>query len=407
MLEVDNKLGIYLLGVISGEKRGPLAFILRILFSLLEWLYYLIISLRYFLYRIGIVKVQNLPCQVISIGNITTGGTGKTPLVRFLATACKERSLRALIISRGYKSKGKEAKIIFDGKELLVTPEEAGDEALMLSQVLPGIPIITGVDRYSAGRLALAEFQPDLILLDDAFQHWQLARSKDLVLIDATNPFGFGHLLPRGLLREPLKALKRADLFLITRVNAVEEEKLAEIVGVLTRYNESAPVFMARYENKALRLYEEKGQSRKLEADYLQGKKVLAFSGIGNPASFQQSLEGCGAEVIHHFIYPDHYQYTGRDIEEMVNWTPRDSNLRGATGNVVKGEGPEKLPLKDGDLLITTEKDLARLNREMLSRLNERYRLAVLEIEVNIDGEEEFLNHLLQVKGKAAQERSN
>ena len=109
----------------------------------------------------------------------------------------------------------------------------------------------------------------------------------------------------------------------------MEEEKLAEIVGVLRRYNESAPVFMARYENKALRLYEEKGQSRKLEADYLQGKKVLAFSGIGNPASFQQSLEGCGAEVIHHFIYPDHYQYTERDIEEMLSWTPRDFNLRG------------------------------------------------------------------------------
>lgn len=403
MLEVDNKLGIYLLGVISGEKRGPLAFILRFLFSLLEWLYNLIIFLRYFFYRIGIFKIRKLPCTVISIGNITTGGTGKTPLVRLLATACKERDLRALIISRGYKSKGKEAKIIFDGKELLVTPEEAGDEALMLSRVLPGIPIITGVDRYSAGRLALAEFQPDLILLDDAFQHWQLARSKDLVLIDATNPFGFGHLLPRGLLREPLKALKRADLFLITRVNAVEEEKLAEIVGVVTRYNESAPVFMARYENKALRLYEEKGQSRKLEADYLQGKKVLAFSGIGNPASFQQSLEGCGAEVIHHFIYPDHYQYTERDVEEMLGWPSRDYNLRRNAGRDVE----VKPSSKDVGLLITTEKDLARLDREMLSRLNDKYNLAVLEIEVNIDGEEEFLNHLLQEKDRAVQERSN
>lgn len=406
MLEVDNKLGIYLLGVISGEKRGPLAFILRFLFSLLEWLYNLIIFLRYFFYRIGLFRIRKLPCAVISIGNITTGGTGKTPLVRFLATACKERSLRALIISRGYKSKGKEAKIIFDGKELLVTPEEAGDEALMLSQVLPGIPIITGVDRYSAGRLALAEFQPDLILLDDAFQHWQLARNKDLVLIDATNPFGFGHLLPRGLLREPLRVLKRADLFLITKVNSVQEEKLAEIVGVLRKYNESAPVFMARYENRALRLYEEKGQSRKLEADYLQGKKVLAFSGIGNPASFQQSLEECGAEVIHHFIYPDHYQYTERDVEEMLGWTCRDFNLTGTTGNDVKDEEPEKQPLEDVDLLITTEKDLARLDREMLFRLNDRYRLAVLDLEVNINKEEEFLKCLLPAKGKTVQERS-
>jgi len=406
VLEVDDKLEIYLLGVISGEQKGPLAFILRILFSLLEWLYNLIIFLRYFFYRIGIFKIRKLPCTVISIGNITTGGTGKTPLVRLLATAWREGGLKVLIISRGYKSKGKETKIIFDGKELLVTSEEAGDEALMLSQVLPGVAIITGVDRYSAGRLALAEFQPDLILLDDAFQHWQLARDKDLVLIDATNPFGFGHLLPRGLLREPLTALKRADLFLITRVNAVEKEKLAEIVGVLRRYNDKAPIFMARYENKALRLYEEKGESRILEADYLRGKKLLAFSGIGNPASFEQSLEECGAEVIHHFIYPDHYQYTDRDIEEMLSWTCRDFNLTGTTGNDVKDEEPEKQPLEDVDLLITTEKDLARLDREMLFRLNDRYRLAVLDLEVNINKEEEFLKCLLPAKGKTVQERS-
>jgi len=409
VLEVEKRLEIYLLRVISGQEKGPLAFIIALLFCLMEQLYRLIISLRYFFYKTGILQSKELPCKVISIGNITTGGTGKTPLVRFLAGTWQERGLRVLIISRGYKSKGKEAKVIYDGRDLLVEPEEAGDEALMLSQVLPGVPIITGIDRYSAGQLALAEFQPEIILLDDGFQHWQLARDKDLVLIDASNPFGYEHLLPRGLLREPLTALKRADLFLLTKINAVKEEELLQIVKRLKKYNSRAGIFMARYENKALRLYQEEGETQLLAADYLQGKKVLALSGIGNPASFQQSLEECGGEVIHHFIYPDHYQFTDQDIEDILNWpcwkaeltdTERDSEASN------KGT-EEEAGLEKVDLLVTTEKDLARLKKNMLALLKGKYRLAVLEIEVKIDGEEEFLDCLLQAQGKEVQEGSN
>jgi len=166
---------------------------------------------------------------------------------------------------------------------------------------------------------------------------------------------------------------------------------------------------MARYENKALRLYQEEGETQLLAADYLQGKKVLALSGIGNPASFQQSLEECGGEVIHHFIYPDHYQFTDQDIEDILNWpcwkaeltdTERDSEASN------KGT-EEEAGLEKVDLLVTTEKDLARLKKNMLALLKGKYRLAVLEIEVKIDGEEEFLDCLLQAQGKEVQEGSN
>jgi len=378
--QVVNSLQDYLLRVISGQKKGFVSTLICLLLSVLEILYLIIINIRYFVYNTGIKKSKKLPCKVISIGNITAGGTGKTPLVKLVAEVCKEKHLSTVIINSGYKAENTEARIVYDGEKMLVSEEEAGDEALMLSQLLSGVPVITGKDRYLAGKLALEEFTPELILLDDGFQHWQLARDKDIVLIDASNPFAYRHLLPRGLLREPLKALKRADLFLITKVNSVEKEKLVEIIRTIKKHNMTTPIFTAKYESSVLRIYQKNGEIKLLPAESLNGKKVLAFSGIGNPTSFQKSLEECGGEILFHYKYPDHYQYTRSDIEEMTSWAARDSSQRRSAKRV--------------DMIITTEKDLVKIDKEMRSLIIAEYNLAVLEIEVKIDKKEEFLNLL-------------
>jgi tetraacyldisaccharide 4'-kinase len=193
--------------------------------SPLEWLLYacsqayeLAARLRVKLYETGFLKQQNLQCKVVSIGNITVGGTGKTPVTLHVADLLRRMGYKVAVISRGYGgSAGKKAGIVSDGQEIKMTPEEAGDEPYMISLKLKGIPVIVGRDRVKAGRFAIGEFGSDIIVLDDGFQHLGLRRDLNIVLLDSANPFGNGYLLPRGVLREPLSHLGRADAFVLTR----------------------------------------------------------------------------------------------------------------------------------------------------------------------------------------------
>ncbi|MFW6035943.1 MAG: tetraacyldisaccharide 4'-kinase, partial [Halothermotrichaceae bacterium] len=328
---------------------------------------------------------------------------GKTPIVKLLAEEYKKRGLKIVIVSRGYKSSDFYPRIVSNGRKRLLDIEDAGDEALMLSKLLPDVPVVIGSDRYAAGKLAVREFNPDLILLDDAFQHWQLDRDKDIVLIDATNPFGYRHLLPRGLLREPLKSLSRADLFVITKINGVSQEKIKQICKTLRNYNSRAGIYKAEYRSKNVRLLscldmtkkgmtgneiKKKGITKKditenvseyitelKSVEHLQDKYVIAFSGIGNPDSFEKSLLECGTEVIRHLQFSDHHKYVESDMYDIYN--------------IVKNEKV--------DLVVTTEKDAVKLDENLISIITKDTDLAELLVAMDVENIDNFIDDSLPV----------
>ena len=235
---------------------------------------------------------------VISVGNITTGGTGKTPLVEFIARYLRQQQIRVTIVSRGYGSQ--------EGKP--------NDEALELERKLPNVPHLQNPDRVAAARMAIAEFEAQLILLDDAFQHRRIKRDLDIVLIDATCPFGYGHLLPRGLLREPLRNLKRADLIAITRVDQISTEQCQKLEKQIQRFNASADIVSFSHAITGI----ENNSGTQQGLSHISGKRVVAFCGIGNPQVFQDLLVQQDLHVVHFESFADHHDYQRKDIQRLV-----------------------------------------------------------------------------------------
>ncbi|MEJ6951192.1 tetraacyldisaccharide 4'-kinase [Natronospora cellulosivora (SeqCode)] len=370
------KLEKYLLKIIAGEKKDVISSIVLLFLSLLEKVYLLLIKFRSFLYKRGFLKSRKLDCRLISIGNISVGGTGKTPFVKFLAEEYKKRGRRVVIISRGYKSKGKEARIVYDGEKLLVEKELISDEALMLSEKLKDVPLILAKNRFLAGQLAIKKFAPDIILLDDGFQHWQLKRDKDIVLIDALNPFAYKRLIPRGLLREPIEALKRANIIVISKTENLSSEEKDLICFTLQEFNDKANIYYAEYKVDCL-LFFHKHQGNiqliKKQPDYLKGKRVLAFSGIANPESFTKTLFSCKVRDLDHITFPDHYNYDFEDIKYIAEISSKEKY----------------------DTIITTEKDLARLNYKMKEVLLGKSKLNVLKIEMKLIQKDSLMKEIL------------
>jgi len=207
--------------IMSGRRQPPMGTLTAVL-NLLSRGYNGLQSLRGFGYRQRLISPKKLPCKVISVGNITVGGTGKTPMTQYIAERLKHCGYRVAAVSRGYKGTAagrvvKTAVIVSDGHRICPDSETAGDEPFLLASRLKEVPVVIGRNRFAAGMLALNTFQPQVIVLDDGFQHMQLARDIDLVLLDFNRPFGNRYLLPRGTLREPVSALKRADAFILTR----------------------------------------------------------------------------------------------------------------------------------------------------------------------------------------------
>ncbi len=320
------------------------------------------VRLRILLYDLGLRKPNRLPCPVISVGNITVGGTGKTPLVMALAQGLKGRGVSVAVLTRGYKGKGS-GNLVSDGQTVFLSPGESGDEPYLMAKALGGIPVLVGKDRFTQGQMALQRFHLQGFLLDDGFQHLQLHRDLNILLIDASIGFGDHHLLPRGLLREPLSHLRRADLFLLTKVEALESCQPLEVR--LRDIHPPAPVFHSHYE--PLGLVGPGGEWEALET--LKGKKILAFSGIANPRYFVSLLKKCGLEVIKEEIFPDHYVYNTKDLAEIA----------------AKSQGL--------DWIVTTEKDMVRLNHLNTSPLPIR----ALQIRVRIREEEAFFQRVIDL----------
>ncbi len=303
--------------------------------SLLALCYGFLVRFRIVLYTVGVLKKRKLQQWVISVGNITLGGTGKTPAVIHIAGLLRSHNRYPAVVSRGYRRRNEsEILIVSDGTVSSADALRGGDEPALIGARLPGVPVVVGKDRYRAARLAVQVFGADTIVLDDGFQHVRLRRDLNIVLLDAGDPFGNGKLFPAGILREPLAVLKRAHVVLITRVDSamVGIEHMKAVIG----RHSGARIFTSRHE--PIELVEIKsGETLSLSA--LRNTATLAFSGIARPATFTALLRSLGAAVKAELVYPDHYFYTKRDLAEIFQ--------------------------KAGDvgaaMIVTTEKDASRL----------------------------------------------
>ena len=251
-------------------------------------------------YDSGRRPVERVNVPVFSVGNLTLGGSGKTPLVEWLARWLRARGVRVTIVSRGY------------GAEV----GARNDEALELEERLPDVPHLQNPDRVAAARTAIEEFECQAILLDDGFQHRRLARDLDLVLIDALEPFGFGHVFPRGTLREPLLGLRRAQAVVLSRADLVEQDERARLKAAVARYAPSAVWLETAHAPR--RLVSAAGETRGLEE--LAGQRVAAFCGIGNPGGFRRTLERLGATLVGFREFPDHHAYQRADVDALDKW---------------------------------------------------------------------------------------
>lgn len=330
-----SKLVSYLESVISGERRGIIAAVLKLVLLKISWMYLGAVWLRRWLYSKGILRTRHLPCKVISVGNVVAGGSGKTPAVIAIARMLKERSdLRMAILSRGYHSKTRSPAVVSDGERILLDSAEAGDEPYLLSQSLPGIPVLIGKDRVETGSMAVHRWDSQTVILDDGFQYLKLARDVDIVTVDATRPFGLEHALPRGYLREPLSVLNRADLILLTRVDQCSN--LDFVRDRLTQIAPSVPVCESIHKPRSLRSLDT-GQEMGLDA--IKDKRVLAVCGIANPLSFAETLRSLEAEEVELLSFPDHHEYPPSSIE-IIQQQAKDLGI---------------------EMIITTEKDAMKL----------------------------------------------
>lgn len=300
------------------------------------------VRLRQALYESGRMRAGRLPCAVISIGNLTVGGTGKTPMTLWVAERVRRMGYRTAVVSRGYKGRAeKRGGIVSDGRTVFMGPEAAGDEPYMMSRRLNGIPVVVGRNRFEAGMLAIKSFDTQVLVLDDAFQHLKLARDLDLVLLDCRRPFGNMKLLPRGRLREPLSALLRGHAFVLTRADAASDMEADASLARLRRYARSKPVFKAAHVPaiKAVVPARRSGPASAPAPGVLRGRRIFAFSGLARNSDFLRTIAGFDCTTAGSLRFADHHAYSGADFEKIAG-------AAAAAG---------------AECLVTSEKDYARI----------------------------------------------
>src|ERR1043166_3116253 len=339
----------FVLEVILEERRGKRATLVRGLLLFLSKIFQVLIKTRRFLYNVRILRDSTLGVQVIAIGNLTVGGTGKTPVVEKFARELRDQGRNVAILSRGYRSKPRPVhqwllnkalfrddttppRVVSDGKSLLLDSEMAGDEPYMLASNLKDVVVLVDKDRVKSGRYAIEKFGCDTLLLDDGFQYWKLAgRRRDIVLIDCQSPFGNEHLLPRGTLREPESHLSRASTFFITK----SDGNTAGLRARIARNNPNAAIIECIHSPL---YFEDVFTGERHGLEYLNGKKVASFSGIAQPESFEQSLVKLGAELVYAKRYADHHRFTQQEVLNAINRSKK----------------------RQAEVIITTQKDAVR-----------------------------------------------
>jgi tetraacyldisaccharide 4'-kinase len=303
-------------------------------------LYGAILEARARLYGSGRLASSRVACPVLSVGNLTFGGTGKTPFVEFLARRFRFEGKRPAILSRGYRRRSAGVVVVSRGEGPLVGPDEGGDEPVAMARRLPGVPVVVAERRADGARTAI-ELGADLLLLDDGYQHLALARDVNLLLVDAADPFGGGQLPPAGRLREPLSAITRADAVVFTRVN--RGDPTPEARETIARWNPQAPVFTARLRSAGL--WDESGSPVALSR--LAARRFVAVCGVANPAGFAGSLAELELRPEELFAFPDHHRYGRRDLERIRRAADRTGSawILTTEKDAVKIEGKTLLPV--------------------------------------------------------------
>jgi len=353
MKESLEQLEQFGLNVILGRDNSLKAKVLRVFLYLMSKLYSALVLLRLLLFRRRYLRDHHLGCLVISIGNLTVGGTGKTPVVEIFAKALQKGGRKVAILSRGYKSQRKKPKrtilqrllfrgrddqpprVVSDGRKVLLNSLESGDEPFMLANNLAGIPVVVDKNRVKGGLHAIRHFNADTLLLDDGLQYLRLSHQIDIVLVDRNAPFGNEYLLPRGTLREPPPNLHRADYIFLTKCNGEANE---ELVRRMRRYNSTAEIIECTHGPRYL---ENVLTGERKPLSLLNNTFVGAISGIAAPESFESSLRRLGANVEVVVRYTDHYRYTLRDVTKFI----------------------DRCVDRDMKLIVTTEKDAVRFPR--------------------------------------------
>jgi tetraacyldisaccharide 4'-kinase len=335
----------YLYNLATDQNRGIVASLLKLLLFLLSLIYGMVIRLISLV--LGLVKIS-LRAKVISIGNITLGGTGKTSLVEYVAGFLRDKGKSVAILTRGYGT---------------------GDEPRMLEENLSGVAVIVGSDRIRSGRRAIKEYCADTLILDDGFQQWHLEKGLDIVTIDANLPFGNRNMIPRGILREPLSALRRAQVFVLTKTDLAQG--VDKLKDDLRRINPKADIFESVH--RPVNFYRMNEPGHALPQGALKGKTAAIFCGIGDPESFERLINNCGIRVAISHIFHDHYDYTDADLERIIAEAGR----------------------KSVDTIITTEKDASRIYKSGLNDFDSKF--LVLRVELAIKEHEKFNLRLLSL----------
>ena len=351
MSQRSEPLEEFAIDVILGRRQGFRASLLRVILHGLSFIYERVVLLRLFLYRHRIFRERTLGCLVISIGNLTVGGTGKTPVVYKFAAALRSGGRRVAILSRGYKSVPQPTKkkwfarfrkktpapprIVSDGKSLLLDSRTAGDEPYMLANNLKDVIVLVDPNRVNAGLYAIKEMKADTLLLDDGMQFLHLKHRLDIVLIDRQAPFGNEYLLPRGTLREPPRNLRRASYIFITKCTGEPND---ELIARIRTYNRTAEIIECAH--KPLHL-QNVFTGERLPLEHLRGAFIGSFSGIAQPESFEDGLRKLGAKIEISKHYTDHHRYTEAELQAFINRCMR----------------------RDLAMIVTTEKDAVRFPR--------------------------------------------
>ncbi|HBA83213.1 MAG TPA: tetraacyldisaccharide 4'-kinase [Verrucomicrobia bacterium] len=325
-----ENLETYVLTVIEDRRQGKLASVLRGILKHLSYLYSSIMQVRLWLYSKGIFRHHTLGCQVISVGNLTVGGTGKTPIVETFARALQKNGRKVAILSRGYKkhelpfierlinritlrNRQLPPRVVSDGEHLLLDSEMSGDEPYMLASNLPKVAVLVDKNRVKSGQYATRKLECDTLILDDGFQYMSLKHRLDIVLVDRTNPFGNKHVLPRGILRESYKNIKRASFIFITKSNGDGAEDLKK---QLRELNPTAEIAECRH---CPRYLQDVYTGERHPLDLLNDLDVAAISGIAAPKGFEDELVRLGARVHYHKRYADHHRYSQQEIIDLIN----------------------------------------------------------------------------------------
>ena len=376
--EAGERLEQFFLEVIREKRHDAAGTFLKAILFLASRIYLRAVLFRLWMYENRVIRNRAIGCLVVSIGNVTCGGTGKTPVVEVFARSLSQKGRRVAVLSRGYRSRDRSLfsklqkkfsskkmevppRVVSDGKNLLLDSVRAGDEPFMLASNLKNVAVLVDKDRVKSGLYAIEEFGTDTLILDDGFQYLNLKAHINILLVDSTAPFDNHHVLPRGLLREPIRNIRRADYIFLTKSDG--SEKLRHLKAFLRRQNHHAEIIECCHKPQYLEDVFQRGS--RLPLEYLKGKKVASISAIANPASFNAFLSELGSDIVAETHFADHHRYRQQEMIDFIN--------------AAKAAGAE--------LIMTTEKDAVRMPRL------DRRDIPILFLRVQIDilsGQENF-----------------